>query len=361
MRCRSRCNDDHRRDLCRERDPAKDVGVKKTMLCSNLEKDFAERILHRCRKAMARGGGELPARRHHPWEDSSPMRGIDLRIIKRLVTATAQVVTRALPASVAVLGVALSVTPVAAGQTADKSMTVFVTASEPAPRGKPTEAERQQASAAIKAAQTTRSDLDKSLKAQFGNKRDKWPADARDSLRRRRGSGGPLEHGLAGPVGRIDPLPRNVSDLKDALQGVGLAGKKENVVVVAAPEEAQLIVEVNAVRTAGTTDSDTLNDQFWVNVLIKRGPRLSAEQFATVPQTVPLPGVHAARDAEQRRTLVAIRGDRNVLVVCPGQTTFQIGRGLHRQESRHPDGRSQTLKRPSVPVSALPSSGQLGS
>ena len=44
---------------------------------------------------------------------------------------------------------ALSVTPVVAGQTADKSMTVFVTASEPTPQGKP--------------------------KAQFGNKRDKWP------------------------------------------------------------------------------------------------------------------------------------------------------------------------------------------
>src|SRR5204862_7525476 len=66
-------------------------------------------------------------------------------------------------------------------------------------------------------------------------------------------------------------------------------GKKENVVVVAARDEAQLIVEVNAVRTAGTADADTLNDQFWISVLIKRGPRLSAEQFASVPRTYRFP------------------------------------------------------------------------
>lgn len=217
------------------------------------------------------------------------MRGIDLRIIKRWVTGTAQAAGCALPASLAALGVALSVTPVAAGQTADKSMTVFVTASEPAPRGKPTEAERQQASDAIKAAQTTRSDLDKSLKAQFGNKRDQWPADARERYADAEEAVVRLNTDWLYRSSGSDPLPRNVPDLKDALQGVGLAGKKENVVVVSAPEEAQLIVEVNAVRTAGTADADTLNDQFWVNVLIKRGSRLSAEQFATVPRTYRFP------------------------------------------------------------------------
>ncbi len=91
--------------------------------------------------------------------------------------------------------------------------------------------------------------------------------------------------------GGSEPLPRNVSDLKDALQGIGLAGKKENVVVVATRDEAQLIVEVNAVRTAGMADADTLNDQFWIIVLIKRGPRLSPAQFAAVPLTYRFPEV----------------------------------------------------------------------
>lgn len=216
---------------------------------------------------------------------------MDLRIIQRLVTGTAQAAAGALPAGLAALGVALSVTPVAAGQTADKSMTVFVTASEPAPRAKPTEADRQQASAAIKAAQTARSDLDKTLKAQFGNKRDKWPADARERYAGAEEAVVRLNTDWLYRSGGSEPLPRNVSDLKDALQGIGLAGKKENVVVVTAREEAQLIVEVSAVRTAGMTDSDTLNDQFWVSVLIKRGPRLSAAQFASVPQTYRFPEV----------------------------------------------------------------------
>jgi hypothetical protein len=84
-----------------------------------------------------------------------------MRISQRLVRRSARVAARPLPASLPALALALSVTPVAGGQTADKSMTVFVTASEPAAQGKPTEADRQQASDAIKAAQTTRKDLDK--------------------------------------------------------------------------------------------------------------------------------------------------------------------------------------------------------
>jgi hypothetical protein len=212
-----------------------------------------------------------------------------MRIIQRVAARTGQVVTRGLPASLAALGLALSVPPVAAGQTADKSMTVFVTASESAPQGKPTEADRQQASAAIKAAQTARKDLDNSLKGQFGNKRDKWPADARERYAEAEEAVVRLNTDWLYRSGGSEPLPRNVPDLKDALQGKGLAGKKENVVVVATREEAQLVVEVNAARTAG--GADPLNDQFWVSVLIKPGPRLSAAQFATVPGTYRFPEV----------------------------------------------------------------------
>ena len=103
-----------------------------------------------------------------------------MRVIQRVAARTGRVGLGRPSAILAALGLALSATPVAVGQTADKSMTVFVTASEPARRDKPTEADRQQASAAITAAQTIRKDLDRDLKAQFGNKRDKWPADARE-------------------------------------------------------------------------------------------------------------------------------------------------------------------------------------
>src|SRR5262245_14122022 len=206
-----------------------------------------------------------------------------MRIVQRSVPCNRRIVPRALPGLA--LGLALSVTPAAAGQTADKSMTVFVTASDPAPHAKPTEADRQQASDAIKAAQTARKDLDKDLKAQFGNKKDKWPADAREKYAAAEEAEVRLNTDWLYRSGGSQPLPRNVPDLKDALQGIGLAGKKENVVVVGSREEAQLVVEVNAVRTAGTSDADTLNDQFWVSVLIKGGPKLTAAQFAAVSAT----------------------------------------------------------------------------
>jgi hypothetical protein len=212
-----------------------------------------------------------------------------MSILRRLISRTAQLTARTLTITPAALAVAVSVTPVAATQTADKSMTVFVTASESAPQGKATEADRQQAATAMKAAQNTRKDLETNLKAQFGNKRDKWPADARERYADAEEAELRLNTDWLYRSGGSAPLPRNVPDLKDAIQGVGLAGKKDNVVVVGTREEAQLIVELNAVRTANTADADTLNDQFWIQVLIKRGPRLSAEQFATVPRTYRFP------------------------------------------------------------------------
>ena len=208
-----------------------------------------------------------------------------MRVIPRLPVQAGHVVLGPLPAILAALGLALTATPGAVRQTADKSMTVFVTASEPVPQVKPTEADRQQASAAIKAAQTARKDLDRDLKAQFGNKRDKWPADARERYADAEEAELRLNTDWIYRTRGSEPLPRNVSDLKDALQGIGLAGKKENVEIVATPEQAQLIVEVNAVRTGNMADDDLLNDEFWVSVLIKRGPQLSAAQFAAVPRT----------------------------------------------------------------------------
>jgi len=71
-----------------------------------------------------------------------------MSILRRLISRTAQLTARTLTITPAALAVAVSVTPVAATQTADKSMTVFVTASESAPQGKATEADRQQAATA---------------------------------------------------------------------------------------------------------------------------------------------------------------------------------------------------------------------
>ena len=46
---------------------------------------------------------------------------------------------------------------------------------------------------------------------------------------------------------------------------------------------------MSAVRTV--EDADVPSDQFWVSVLIKGGPQLSAAQFATVPRTYRFPEV----------------------------------------------------------------------
>ena len=83
--------------------------------------------------------------------------------------------------------------------------------------------------------------------------------------------------------GKPERLGDSVEDIKKSANGVGMAGRKENVTIVGAPAEAQLIVEVNGRRSDKTTDDNELDNEYWVNVLIRRGPKLSDAQFAAVP------------------------------------------------------------------------------
>ena len=71
--------------------------------------------------------------------------------------------------------------PVAVGRpaqaAADKTMTVFVTAAAVTDVGKIDKATETKLLDALKAARQKRKDLEKTLKAQHGNKREAWPAE----------------------------------------------------------------------------------------------------------------------------------------------------------------------------------------
>ena len=97
-------------------------------------------------------------------------------------------------------------------------------------------------------------------------------------------SGPPLAEEKEGIGGSPDVGARALH-LAGRLAEIAGAGHADGPDVGCGHEQAQLIVEVNAVRTGNMADDDLLNDEFWVSVLIKRGPQLSAAQFATVPRT----------------------------------------------------------------------------
>ena len=174
-------------------------------------------------------------------------------------------------------------------QTKDRGMTVFVTAA-PMAETRVDEEARKIVSARTSAAIQARKDLEKTLKAQHGGKRDKWPADANEALEE-------AEEAVAASnadwVYRTKQagLANSVEDIKRAVAGYGV-GTKENVVVVQSLNEAQLVVEVTGRRSGKTAFAlagqdkagQDKDDEFWITFLVKAGPKLSADRFAAVPR-----------------------------------------------------------------------------
>jgi len=160
---------------------------------------------------------------------------------------------------------------------------VFVTPVEAPKPAKPTEADRQAASAAYDVADTARKTLEKSLKAQYGGKRDKWPVEAQQRLAdaeeaRDRANADWLYRVDAEPLGRFW-----AHDVAEALTKSGMTGRKEHITSVPSAEQAQLIVTLTAVRNPSAVINAA--DDRCLSFRLTNGPKVSAEQFARVPRT----------------------------------------------------------------------------
>ena len=159
---------------------------------------------------------------------------------------------------------------------------IFVTRVEAPAPPKPTEADRQVASAAYDVADKARKALEKTLKAQYGNKRDKWPADAQERLadaeEARDRANADWQYRA-----QAEPLDKSwASDIDHALTQSGLTGRKEHITSVASANEAQLIVTVTGVRNPMAVINAA--DDRCLTFLLARGPKLSVEQFARLPR-----------------------------------------------------------------------------
>jgi hypothetical protein len=177
--------------------------------------------------------------------------------------------------------------PSPAGQP-ERTMTVFVRLGEVITHsGEPSNVETEKYKAAITAAHTRRRDLDKALKAQHGSKRDRWPGDALRQLQEADDRVALAESDWTYRTLTRDPKrpaspADSVDDIRESLSGKGLATRREHVVVAQTYEAAQLVVEVDGRYRSGTL-LDPVNNAYWVRIAIKRGPKLSEQQFAAVP------------------------------------------------------------------------------
>jgi hypothetical protein len=195
-----------------------------------------------------------------------------------------------------VLGGVLVLAGVSHGQPGAKAMTVFVTAAPLADATKVDKETETRLLAAIKDAETKRKDLEKSLKAQHGKKRDAWPQDAQDHMFDAEQAVALAQADYAYRKVKSEGLADSAEDIRKAILGEGMSGEKNQIRVVSSADEAQLIVEVNGRRSSSSGTGGLMalrDDQFYISFLVKAGPKLPAERFANVPRTYRLRGVGA--------------------------------------------------------------------
>jgi hypothetical protein len=160
---------------------------------------------------------------------------------------------------------------------------VFVTRVDAPMPARPTEAERQQASAAYDAANAARKALEKTLKAQYGNRRDKWPAEAQEQLADAEEARYRVN---ADWQYRRDAEPVTEdwrAAVALALTQSGNTGPKEHITPASSADQAHLIVTITGVRNPSAAINAA--DDRCVAVRLERGPKVSAAQFASVPRT----------------------------------------------------------------------------
>jgi len=182
-------------------------------------------------------------------------------------------------------------------QPGDKAMTVFVTAAPLADVKKVDKETETRLLAAIKDAETRRKDLERSLKAQHGKKREAWPQDAQDAMFDAEEAFALAQADYAYRKVKSESLADSADDIRKAILGEGMSGEKNQIRVVSSADEAQLIVEVNGRRSSSSGATGGLmalrDDQFYISFLVKAGPKLQTERFANVPRTYRLRGFGA--------------------------------------------------------------------
>jgi hypothetical protein len=178
---------------------------------------------------------------------------------------------------------ALALAALTSTVTADaQPIRVFVTRVEAPAPPRPTEADRQVASTAYDVADKARKALEQTLKGQYGNKRDKWPADAQERLAdaeeaRDRANADWMYRAQAE---RLDKSW--APDIDRALTESGLTGRKEHITSAASAEQAQLVVTVTGVRNPMAATNGAADR--CLTFVLARGAKLSAGQFARLPR-----------------------------------------------------------------------------
>ena len=134
-----------------------------------------------------------------------------------------------------------------------------------------------------RAANDARKAAEKELKAQFGKKKDAWPAEKQAAYQELEDNEAEASAALA----YLDISPKGLSDsaqdIRESLAGKGMAGVKEYVKYVNDAELADIVVEVVGRRSSKSDYTLLRDDDYFVAFKIKGGPNFDAARLGKVP------------------------------------------------------------------------------
>ena len=162
---------------------------------------------------------------------------------------------------------------------------VFVTAAQVEPRKDVDDATKKALKAKRDEAREARKALEKQLKDQLGKKRESWPPEKDDELYRLEEAEALAEADYE--YRKIDPkgIADSVQDLVESIQGKGVAGRKERIILASSAADADLVVEVAARRSGKTLPTQLKPDRCFLLFTVGPGGKGSAASFARVPAT----------------------------------------------------------------------------
>ncbi len=166
---------------------------------------------------------------------------------------------------------------------AQAPMKVFVTAAKVQERKDVDEATKNELKAKKDAAQKARKAKEDELKAKHGKKKEAWPAEVQDEYFEVAEAAALAEADYEYRKIELKGIDDSVKDVVESIQGKGMAGRKERLVLAPSVQDADLVVEVQARRSGKTLPTQFKADRCYLLFTIGAGAHLDAARFDRVP------------------------------------------------------------------------------
>jgi hypothetical protein len=160
---------------------------------------------------------------------------------------------------------------------------VYVTAAQVEARKDVDDATKNALKAKRDEAREARKALEKRLKDELGKKRESWPPEKDDELYAVEEAEALAEAEYE--YRKIDPkgLEDSVKDVRESIEGKGIAGRKDRIVLATSAADADLVLEVAARRSGKTLPTQFKADRCFILFKVRPGGKLDAAAFSKVP------------------------------------------------------------------------------